>query len=242
MDQYKNVFNRFEEKYLLEENQYLQILKKIQGKLLTDCYGKSTICSVYFDTPDYRIIRQSLEKPFYKEKLRLRSYGIPSEKDTVYVELKKKYDGIVYKRRVGMKLSEAVDYLYNDQKTTQSTQIIKEIDWALNYYPEIKPAMFVSYERTAMYGLENSNLRVTFDSNILWRNEQLLLDKGAWGNELLKPGQRLMEIKIPGAMPLWLSHILNDLKIYPTSFSKYGNAYLQSQKQDSNKKGMNYCA
>lgn len=230
MSQFQDTFKRYEVKYLINEKKYIMLRKELQEMLMVDSYGDSTICNIYFDTPDYLLIRTSLEKPIYKEKLRLRSYGTPHEGDNVFVEIKKKYNGIVYKRRENMELNTAEQYLYDMIPISKSSQITREIDWLIKFYRDIIPAMYISYNRIAMYGVEDSELRVTFDSNILWREEALWLSNGIWGNKLLEEGQRLMEIKIPGTMPLWLSHTLDRLEIYPTSFSKYGNGYKESCK------------
>jgi hypothetical protein len=229
MSQCEGTFKRYEKKYLLSENKYKLLRLRLQNKLNIDNFGKTTICNIYFDTPNHLLIRNSLEKPIYKEKLRLRSYGTPMEEDKVFVELKKKYDGIVYKRRVKMDLVTAQHYLYDMEPVSEPSQITREIDWFLSFYKEIRPTVYISYSRIAMYGVEDPQLRVTFDSNLLWREEDLWLSSGVWGNPLLRENERLMEIKIPGSMPIWLSHILDELEIYPTSFSKYGNAYLQSE-------------
>lgn len=222
-------FKRYEMKYLLDEKKYIRLRQLLQDKIKVDEYGQTTICNIYFDTPDYQLIRTSLEKPVYKEKLRLRSYGTPQENDMVFVELKKKYRGVVYKRREKMDLITAEHYLYDGIPTDKSSQIMNEIDWCIKSYKKLEPAMFISYDRIAMYGVEDPNLRITFDSNILWREEELHLDCGIWGNPILQEDQRLMEIKIPGSMPLWLAHILAQLEIYPVSFSKYGRGYLQAE-------------
>jgi len=229
MNQYQETFKRYEKKYLLSEKKYRMLRQKLQSGLHIDNYGKVTICNIYFDTPESLLIRTSLDKPVYKEKLRLRSYGTPARGDKVFIELKKKYKGIVYKRRVDMELSEAEHYLYDRNPARKPSQITREIDWILGYYEGLAPAMYISYNRIAMYGSEDPQLRVTFDSNILWRREQLSLEAGVWGSPLLEEGQRLMEIKIPGAMPLWLAHILDELEIYPVSFSKYGKGYQESE-------------
>jgi hypothetical protein len=228
MGNYKDTFKRYEMKYLLDERKYKQLRQRLQDKLNVDNFGKTTICNIYFDTPDRRLIKTSMEKPVYKEKLRLRSYGTPYEGDTVFVELKKKYKGVVYKRREDMELYEAESYLYDQAPISKETQITKEIDWFMKSYQNLEPAMYISYNRIAMYGVEDPELRVTFDSNILWREEELWLGSGVWGNPILKEGQRLMEIKIPGTMPLWLSHILDELEVFPVTFSKYGRGYIQS--------------
>lgn len=225
---YQETFKRYEMKYLLSETKYRKLRQCLHDKFSVDKYGKITICNIYFDTPSHQLIRTSLEKPLYKEKLRLRSYGTPSQEDTVFVEIKKKYKGVVYKRREKMDLATAQNYLYEKEPLSKSTQITREIDWFMKSYQSLAPAMYISYNRIAMFGVENPELRITFDSNILWREEELRLSSGSWGNKILYDAQRLMEIKIPGAMPLWLAHILNELEIYPVSFSKYGRGYQNS--------------
>ena len=242
MDDFQMTFKRYEIKYLLDEKTYLELRKRLEGKMVVDQYGEKTVCNIYFDTPDSRLIRTSLEKPVYKEKLRLRSYGTPERNSTVFVELKKKYKGVVYKRREDMVLSEAEAYLYQGWKPGFSSQVLREIDWFLKYYGQITPAMYISYERIAMNEVKDSGLRVTFDTNILWRKEELNLKEGSWRNPILEPGQRLMEIKIAGAMPLWLGEILDKLYIYPVSFSKYGRAYQDQIKQEMKNRGGKNCA
>lgn len=230
MSTFQGTFKRYEKKYLLNEEKYNLLRVRLNGKFMIDKYGEITICNVYFDTPDHYLIRTSLEKPVYKEKLRLRSYGTPSsDHDIVFVELKKKYEGVVYKRRVEMELSHAKNYLYDLEPVSNPSQITHEVDWVLKYYREIGPAMYISYNRIAMYGLEDFALRITFDWNILWRENDLFLECGSFGKPLFKDGFHLMEIKIPVVMPLWLAHVLDELEIYPISFSKYGTCYQESK-------------
>ncbi len=228
MGSFQDTFKRYEMKYLLDEEKYHLLRERLQEKMEVDHFGKVTICNIYFDTPEHLLIRTSLDKPVYKEKLRLRSYGTPEEGDKVFIEIKKKYKGVVYKRREKMELTDAEQYLYDNYPSKKQAQITKEIDWFIKSYRSLIPSMYISYERVAMYEVGHPEVRVTFDHNILWREEELWLESGAWGNPVLGEGQRLMEIKIPGTMPLWLAHILNDLEIFPSSFSKYGKGYLQS--------------
>lgn len=241
MSEFQMNFERCEIKYLLSPTQYQELRKALKERVEVDQYGKTTICNVYFDTPDSRLIRESLEKPVYKEKLRLRSYGAPGDNDRVFLELKKKFKGIVYKRREDMSLCQAEAFLYHGRRPRGSSQVVREIDWFLTYYDKILPAMYLSYERTAMYGQEDQGLRITFDENILWRMKELSLKKGCWGQPLLGPGQCLMEIKILKAMPLWLGKALDELKIYPVSFSKYGRAYEKHVMENQNRGGIS-CA
>ena len=218
----QNLFKRYEIKYLLDEKEYQAVLKAFPGRMVDDEYGKTDVCSLYFDTPDARIIRRSLEKPKYKEKLRLRSYGTVDENGTVFLELKKKYDSVVYKRREKMTLSGALEFIKNPDS---HSQISSEIAYFLSFYPEVAVRMFIGCKRQAYYGADDRDLRITFDADIVWRDYDLDLTKGLYGNPITQKNQYLMEIKTAGAMPLWLASTLSENGIYPTSFSKYGRAY-----------------
>lgn len=218
------VFKRYELKYMLTKSQAKQLKKALEEYMVEDEHGRSTICSLYFDTPDFLLARRSMEHPMYKEKLRMRSYGVAGEKDTVFAEIKKKYDGVVYKRRIAMPAKDAESYLIDGRKV-MDTQISREIDFLMKRYEGIAPAVFLSYEREAFYGKDDREFRVTFDENVLWRDYDLTLSDGIYGEAILKPGYVLMEVKIGGAMPLWMAGLLSENKIYKTSFSKYGNAY-----------------
>lgn len=218
------VFERHEKKYRLTEEQYFLLTERIAKYMRGDQYGLHTICSLYFDTDDFLLIRRSIEKPVYKEKLRLRSYGIPSPDSTVFLELKKKLDGVTYKRRISLTFAETERYLKDGQLPEKTGQIFEEIDWVIKRYKAC-PKVLLFYERIALYGMEDENLRITFDSNIRFRTEKLDFAHGDSGTPLLKDGERIMEIKIAGAFPVWLSRLLAELNIYPTSFSKYSTAY-----------------
>lgn len=222
---YKNIFERYELKYLLTPKQKDAIFSGMQNYMQGDQYQNSTICNIYFDTPDFLLIRRSLEKPLYKEKLRMRSYGISKPDSTIFVELKKKYKSVVYKRRTSMTQSQAEHYLCKGYSLKHSSQITREIDYFCDFYQNLQPTVFLSYQREAFSGIYEEDLRITFDENILWRQEQLSLCTGIYGTAILPPGTTLMEIKTAGAMPLWLTKILSEHHIYKTSFSKYGKAY-----------------
>ena len=158
----QTVFERTEKKYIITAKQRRQLLEKIGEYIKPDEYGESTICSLYFDTDDYRLIRNSIEKPVYKEKLRLRSYSTPKQDSKVFLELKKKYKGVVYKRRRTLEYKTAMDYV-NNGNLPDDSQIMKEIDWAMHFYNGLKPKMFIAYDRTAFYSKTDFNLRITFD-------------------------------------------------------------------------------
>lgn len=224
MGEYQSIFKRYEKKYLLNRLQYEQLLPILEQYMAADSYGLHTICNIYYDTQDYQLIRTSLEKPDYKEKLRLRSYGVPGADDTVYVEIKKKFDGVVYKRRCAMRLAEAEAYLKERVYMGERGQILNEIDWCLRRY-HLQPAAYIAYDRRAFAGRGQTELRVTFDEKIRFRERLLELAAGSFGTTILPEEYILMEVKIPGGMPLWMSHALSWLGIYSTSYSKYGVCY-----------------
>lgn len=217
---YQSSFKRYELKYIITSEQMHKILEQCNTNIVKDSYYHSTICNIYFDTCNNRLIRKSIEKPVYKEKMRIRSYGIPSEDSNVFLEIKKKYQGIVYKRRSVLKYQD-----YRNNTISCDTQINKEISYMFSFYNDLYPKMFLSYERLSYMGADNTNLRITFDNNIIYRTFDLELDKGIYGNKLLDDNTYIMEIKCNSAFPLWLVKILSKEKIYKTSFSKYGMAY-----------------
>jgi len=229
MEQIKTTFKRCELKYVINENQKALFLENITPHIVPDKHKQYTICNLYCDTPDSRLIRTSIDKPQYKEKIRIRSYGVVDNQTNVFLELKKKYDGIVYKRRVTMPCIQAMQYL--DQNSNTNCQIEKEINYFLQYYKYVKPMMYISYDREAYFGKDDSSLRVTFDKNILWRTTDLSLNSEVYGNSLLEPGVCILEIKCSDSMPLWLATTLSKYKIYKNSFSKYGNAYKREVEQ-----------
>ena len=237
----QTVFERTEKKYILTLSQRRRLLEVISRYIKPDEYGESTVCSLYFDTDDSRLIRHSMEKPVYKEKLRLRSYSTPKRDSNVFLELKKKYNGVVYKRRQTLKYTQAMDYIREGVMPNDS-QIMREIDWAMQYYPGIAPKMFIAYDRTAFYSKTDHELRITFDRNVRFRTDNLDLAKGHYGERILDANLCIMEIKALSAMPLWLTQALSDLKIFPGSFSKYGTAYEITEQRKNDYKGGQYCA
>ena len=221
----QTVFKRYELKYLLTMAQKETVLKAMQPYMTLDKYGKTTIRNLYYDTDTYLLIRRSIEKPAYKEKLRIRSYSRIDADSTAFVELKKKYKSIVYKRRISLPYTDATAWLSREKHPAKHTQIANEIDYFLEYYGSLRPTVFLSYEREAYYCNDGSDFRVTFDDNILCRQEDLSLESEVYGTPILPEGKVLMEIKCSGGIPLWMTHVLSEEKIYKTSFSKYGTAY-----------------
>ena len=222
---YQSVFQRYEIKYILKRDQKARIVAAMMPYMAPDQYGRTTIRNVYFDTPNYRLIRHSMEKPVYKEKLRIRSYQQARPGSQVFVELKKKYKGIVYKRRLSLPEQDAVDWMAGSQPPSEDSQIRREIDYFLRYYGALRPTVFLSYERQAWYCRDGGDFRVTFDDNILCRRTDLSLESAVGGAPILDEGLVLKEIKCSGGIPLWMTALLREEKLYKTSFSKYGTAY-----------------
>ena len=223
------IFKRVEKKYMLTREQYEYLINAISPYMTPDHYGETEIRNIYFDNADNELIETSLLKPTYKEKLRLRSYGVPKMDSTVFFEIKKKYRGIVYKRRISMKLKEAYAYI-DGGKLPESIEgnIPTEIDYMMNRY-SLTPKAFISYKRVAWTCENDPDLRITFDRDITSRYDDTRLESTADGHKILPKDTVLMEIKIPGAMPLWLAHILSEKNIFPHSFSKFGTAHVQNQ-------------
>ena len=218
-------FKRVELKYILDARQKNAVLEAIPGHMQLDRFGRSTIRNIYYDTDTYRLIRASIEKPVYKEKLRIRSYDRATPDSTVFVELKKKYKSVVYKRRLTMPEQSASECFAADAPLPMDTQIAHEIDYFRAFYGNLSPTVFLSYEREAFYCLDDGDFRVTFDENILYRQQDMSLCSPVWGRPILPPDRTLMEIKTSCGIPLWMTEVLTRERIYKTSFSKYGAAY-----------------
>lgn len=221
---FQTVFKRYEVKYIITSEQKQKILEAMNPYMKLDKYGRTTIRNLYFDTDTFLLIRRSIEKPVYKEKLRIRSYGRTNANSTVFVELKKKHKHVVYKRRIALPEHEAIEWLCN-RNSDNYTQISQEIDYFLNYYKTLHPTVFLSYEREAFYANDGSDFRLTFDDSILCRQTDLSLAADIYGTPILPENMFLMEIKCAGGIPLWMTDILSKEHIYKTSFSKYGTAY-----------------
>ena len=222
---FQTVFKRYELKYMLTCEQKKKVLATMEPYMKLDKYGRTTIRNLYYDTDTYLLIRRSIEKPTYKEKLRIRSYSKADADSTVFVELKKKYKHVVYKRRISLPEGEALKWLSGEKHTDTHSQISDEIDYFLSHYGTLHPTVFLSYEREAYYSNDGTDFRVTFDDTILCRRENLSLEAEAYGTQILPEGKILMEIKCSGGIPLWMTEVLSKEKIYKTSFSKYGTAY-----------------
>lgn len=240
------VFNRYEKKFLLDDKTYYKVVGRILEYMEPDAYNVEhefySISNIYYDTADDELIRRSLAKPVYKEKLRLRAYGTVTDADKVFLEIKKKYNGLVNKRRTTFVLRDAYDYMNgeNRQKAPErqrisnqpyiNRQVLSEIDFLKRRY-ELFPKVYIAYERKAYFGKEDKDFRVTFDTNIRSRRDDLFLEAGNYGKRLIPEGEWLMEVKIKDSMPLWFVRILSELSVYPVSFSKYGTEYQQYTEQ-----------
>lgn len=243
-------FKRYEKKFMLTRQQFEQLMPKLHQYMNEDEHsqdgGTYSIYNIYYDNDTHDVIRHSISKPYYKEKLRLRSYRVvEGEEEKVFLELKKKIDGIVNKRRVVLTLEESRAFIEQgirpSAKNYMGEQVINEIEYYLKQNP-IKPKVFIAYKRFALFGKDDRSVRITFDFDIVSRRYDLSLQKDSYGERLLEEGKYLMEVKISDAIPLWLTQILSEFSIYNSSFSKYGNEYQTYAKNLMSKKGsVNLC-
>lgn len=224
-----SVMKRYELKYLLNSEQLQFFMERISYHMKVDKYGLTSIASIYFDTPDYRLINKSIEKPKYKEKLRLRGYGIVASGKPTFLEVKRKCDSVVYKRRIALSEKEAFE-LITTKEAQEKTQISRELEAFMETYKTLEPKYMIIYDRLAYYQ-DNSDLRITIDMNPRYRTNDLNLHTSMEGIPLVESGGAILEVKVQHSVPLWLSAILSEGKIYQTSFSKVGTAHkLEMQK------------
>ena len=219
---YENIFNRVEQKYIITKEEKEEFLKLIGEHIVEDQYHDSLISNIYFDDINNRLIINSLEKPLYKEKVRIRCYGETNIDSNVFFEIKNKYKGVVGKRRIMIKLDDLYKYL--DGKINIDNQILNEIDYLVKYYG-LKPAIFISYHRYSYISKDDENLRITFDRDLISRRNDLRLEKGIYGDKYFDNDEIILEVKTLNGYPMWLVEAFNKLKIYPESFSKYGSIY-----------------
>ena len=231
------VFNRYEHKYLLDEETYKKVIEVMDAHMELDKHNQNhepyTIANIYYDTDDDFLIRNSLSKPVYKEKLRLRAYGVPDASTKVFLEIKKKFNGIVNKRRTKLKLSEAYEFVDSGHEPEaaeyMNKQVLDEIEYFLHTY-SLKPKLYLAYDRIAYFEKGNPDLRISFDRNIRSRRYNVHLEDGDYGEKLLEDNVYLMEVKTARAKPLWLTEMLTELNIKRRSFSKYGTEFKQKVK------------
>lgn len=227
------VFNRYEKKYIVDADKMTVLQERLKEHMLPDKHNKNgelyTIHNIYYDTVNDALIRNSLDKPVYKEKLRIRSYETPGLDTSVFVEVKKKYKGIVNKRRTCMSLKEAYDFIENGtlpdvKKDGTNIQVLKELEYFRRVY-RLYPKVCICYDRMAFFEKDNGDFRLTFDTNIRARRSEIGLEKGDYGECIFPKDKWLMEVKILDSAPMWFTKLMAELEIYPASFSKYGTEY-----------------
>lgn len=221
----QEVFRRVEIKYILTPDEFQKLLTLIAPYIVKDRYFKATNCSIYYDTDQKYLAIHSMEKPVYKEKIRVRSYNIPkSLDDPVFIEIKKKYNGVVNKRRITTTLRDFYQYEQTGNIKTDNQQIKAELDHCFHFY-HLKPALYLAYDRLSFCGKNEPGFRLTFDTNVRSREDHLRLEYGDKGDLHFENGECVMEIKALDSYPLWFKKALSHLRIYPASFSKYGKVY-----------------
>lgn len=225
----QNIFKRVEQKYLLNEKQYLAIKKALKENFQKDKYFESKIYNLYFDNDNDDMMANSLDKPIYKAKIRIRSYQeVKKHNDIVFLEIKKKYKGIVYKRRITLTYKEYQDYINENKLPTHDIQIMKEIDYEIKQY-NLKPKIFVAYDRQSYYSKTDTNFRITIDENLRSRFNELSLKDSKKNKIFFQEKTYIMELKSQYGLPLWFTKILSENNIYKKSFSKVGSIYTKEK-------------
>ena len=220
-------------KYRLTKDQVTYFKKRILEYMKIDKYGLTSICSIYFDTPSYSLINKSIEKPKFKEKLRLRSYGIAKKDSPVFLEIKRKNEKIVYKRRIMTKEDKAYRFFLEDEEFDHN-QISRELQAFKESHHHLEPKYLIIYDRIAYYQ-DDSDVRITLDMNPRYRVDDLNLHTSLEGTPLLDEGEAILEIKVQHSVPMWLVDILTKGKIYQSSFSKVGAAHKREMKNNNQK-------
>lgn len=222
----KKVFERKETKYLFTQQQFEGFFEELQHYMSVDEYGLHTIRSLYYDTDTYKFIQHSMDKPKYKEKFRIRSYGTPNANSTIFLEIKKKVKGIVYKRRLPLAYQDYLVWVETGQfpEELKKTQIGQEIAWLFLKNPDLSPKVLISYDRLSLFCEDDEDFRVTFDQNICYQAEDVRV--AASRGDLVAPELGvLMEVKAMGAYPLWFVELLTKYHAQKGSFSKYAQTY-----------------
>jgi len=220
----QSIFKRYEKKYLITETQNTALKKTISEYMIPDQYGEYQVQNLYYDTDNWDVIRASIEKPAYKEKMRLRCYGEATGESKFYLELKKKYKGVVYKRRIEIPAQSLIGSSVRGIVAGTLSQISKELDFYLQSNG-VAEKIYIGYQRTAFAGIEDDGLRVTFDTDVRFRLDDLNFSNSTTGQCILPESKILMEVKTLGGMPLWMAGALSENEVFPTSFSKFGTCY-----------------
>lgn len=227
-----STFERMEKKTTLPTAYVDELKARIEPYMEADPHnigGKPyMICNLYYDSADDHVIRESVQLPKYKEKLRLRSYGVPTADSKVFLELKKKLNGVGTKRRTKLRLCEAEEFLetgrHPEELSYIDEQVLREIDYYRSH-ETVEPRVYVSYLRNAYHGKEDPSFRLTFDSDILTRRHDLRLELGRYGTPILSEGTTLLEIKFAGAVPFWFCRVMSDFGLSFHTFSKVGTDF-----------------
>ncbi|TFD97092.1 polyphosphate polymerase domain-containing protein [Jeotgalibacillus sp. R-1-5s-1] len=225
------IFNRFELKYLISIDEYYEMRSKLLERMTFDSYGnndgKYNIISLYFDSAERGIYYETKNKLSFRQKLRLRVYDRTSIEDQAFFEIKQKFKNVVNKRRTVLSLNDAYKLIKNkpnifskELPPASNTQILKEVIHFRNQY-ELEPDIIVSYDRQAFVGVNEPDLRVTFDYNLMTRDYDLRLENGPYGHHFIHPDLVVLEIKVSNSVPLWLSNIVSEMNLSRKSVSKF---------------------
>ena len=236
----KHTFERREKKMLIDNSAVDDFVNDILEYMTPDEYNVGgepyMISNIYFDDDGDNVIRHSVSKPLFKEKLRIRSYGVPDKDTKVYIEIKRKLKGVGTKRRAKLPLWQLNEYLETGKHPEDikyiNEQVLCEVDYYRSTY-NVYPKVYISYMRNAYFGKDNKKLRLTLDRDITVRRYDLDLSLGSYGDKLLPEGKALLEIKFEGAVPLWFARVMSKYSLNFLSYSKYGTEFKQTQRKQN---------
>ena len=233
-------FKRIEKKYIVDKEDLDRLLEDLREYLVEDDFPNSSITNIYFDTEDFQVIRDSIAKKNEREKIRMRTYATdPKPSSQVFLELKKKdAQGIGHKFRLATNLGDIQIFMGNGDTVhvpSENKQLVDELSQLRDKYQGLDARMYIFYNRFSLKEKHTikkqpqTKIRITIDQNLTYRDYDVDILSGVYGNKLVGEGKVVMEIKTPGEQPLWLKTILEKHGIEPKSFSKYGTAYRKSQ-------------
>lgn len=260
MTAYSDVFERKEMKYRITAAQLAELLPVLQEHLVPADFADATVRSLYYDTPGDDLIARSIEGPLYKEKLRLRVYGDGYDPAMpAFVEIKKKFKGIVYKRRVMLSLAAAEAFLdgmpYEEalaaypladkklaaqvrENAAKNKQIANEIAFFMQRYAPLQPSILTACSRCSLVDPDGGDLRITIDTQLCAKHRPTNIGDVDGAGALIGEGDAIMEIKSTFALPLWLTSALSSVGAYKQSFSKCGAAYAQAMRTQNEERPM----
>jgi len=221
------VFDRWELKYVVTVKQMYQLMHALKNYVVLDENGDDglyKIKSIYYDSHDFKFYHEKMNGNKYRQKVRLRGYNNVAYNDDVYFEIKQRYNTTVQKRRAELKLSDAYELMKHpldaEQYADKKRIVLDEIRY-LSSMHALEAKAIVSYDRKAYMGKYEDGLRITFDTNLKCRKENLNLEEYHKEKYFVHPSLAVLEIKTNEKVPIWLVSLIQRFEIEAHRVSKY---------------------